>query len=57
MPSDPVRPAQFRPVEVRDGLDPAEALLDALADPLARGIAGVAGRPRCVPKTLFELMT
>ena len=39
-PSDPVHPAQFRPVEARDGLDPAEALLDSLADPLDRGIAG-----------------
>ena len=28
--------------QTSDGLDPAENLLDALADPLANGIAGVA---------------
>lgn len=43
--ADPVHSAQLRPVEARDGLDPAGALLNALADPLARGIVGMTGRP------------
>jgi hypothetical protein len=43
----PIRstPRSFGRFEARDGLDRAEALVDALADPLARCIAGVAGRP------------
>lgn len=42
-PSDPVDAAQHRPPHAADGLHPAECFLDPLTDPLARGIAGMAG--------------
>jgi len=44
--SEAVGAAQHRPSHTADGLHPAEGLFDPLADPLARGIAGMAFRAR-----------
>ena len=40
-----VEPSEAGSTEAADGLHPAEDLLDALPDPLADGVAGVAGGP------------
>src|SRR5438552_6610251 len=45
-PADPRAPAMTRLTQQRDGLEPAEDLLDPFARTLAQRVAGMACRPR-----------